>query len=607
METSESGMLATSKNEKTTKTYFFKEAFSNEYSAFVKYYYAIRENGYIQKIFKDLENMGDCCDLYKLPNKLDFDSLNSYFEPLSPVKSNKEVLCASRLLKLETTPQKGRHLVARKAIPRNKILINEQPSVIQVNPVCSCVGDSKSIYRCHNCGVGMKQFYICDGCNVCIFCSRACLIKANKEFHIYECYGFQRHFWSLDDTDYSYLSLRIMLYGASWNFRFKGGDSTVYGNKDNNYPFINKLKTNFVEMSFEHINKILYSSARNLVYLITKTSFFHPFKNRSDLQELHLYIGGLMVKHYCQAQMNNIILKYPNYNLDFGTVSGSAKAICPTISLLNHSCAPNAVVIVYTDYIVVKSMRHIKSGEEITICYSEIDALLPYTERNLITREILFFTCDCKNCLFEKKTGEAPFKCPSCNTGYATYLEEKNGEHVGYCFDCDCTLNLNYLSEHFKTVDVCKNAYKKSKSMTPIFKIAEIYGAIFPNTSPYLLEIYRLLYDHYYSLGDQPLEVLKYGILLFNIAEQVVSRLYLRLLISKVKFIMYFTETKYFSKIRSVSEEELQTMEIFVHEVIKTKGDLEFYLPQEKMCFYKDVQLKISQWFSNMRVVNKKK
>lgn len=67
------------------------------------------------------------------------------------------------------------------------------------------------------------------------------------------------------------------------------------------------------------------------------------------MDELHRYVGQLLVKHHCQAQINNILLSFPNYCLGFGmdgkwlpTLAG--KAICPTIALLNHSCSPNAVI-----------------------------------------------------------------------------------------------------------------------------------------------------------------------------------------------------------------------------------------------------------------------
>lgn len=94
---------------------------------------------------------------------------------------------------------------------------------------------------------------------------------------------------------------------------------------------------------------LLQSSTRTLVYLILKTNFFLHIAKSDYMEDLYKFIGGLLVKHHCQAQINNILLSFPNYCLGFGvggrwmsTLAG--KAICPTIALLNHSCSPNAVI-----------------------------------------------------------------------------------------------------------------------------------------------------------------------------------------------------------------------------------------------------------------------
>lgn len=104
-----------------------------------------------------------------------------------------------------------------------------------------------------------SEFFSCDGCNVCIFCSRYCLSVAYKNYHRYECYGLQRHFWSMADTDYSYLAFRMMLYGASKNFETEP-ESCTYGSFSNNYPFINSLETNFDSIPRPVLNEILYVS-----------------------------------------------------------------------------------------------------------------------------------------------------------------------------------------------------------------------------------------------------------------------------------------------------------------------------------------------------------
>ncbi|KAJ8981296.1 hypothetical protein NQ317_004032 [Molorchus minor] len=318
----------------------------------------------------------------------------------------------------------------------------------------------------------------CDGCNICIFCTRECLYEAYKNYHRYECYGIQRHFWSMDDTDYSYLSLRIMLYGARKKFE-TDPIGTCYGNKENNYPYIYKLESHFNKLSLLQINEILYSSVRNLVYLMKKTTFFNQYnKENYDLNDLYLYVGGLLVKHYSQAKNNCLHLVLYNLPAGFGlnVISGKGKAICPTIALLNHACSPNATIIVYEQYIVVKTLRRIKMGEEITVCYSEVDPLLPLLDRQVITEELLQFRCTCCFCEYERIWAEAPFKCEKCKTGRVKETDLKQGKCMGYCIKYQVLDRATFAVEH-------------------LLRIAECYSSIFPPNSWYFIEVYRLLYE----------------------------------------------------------------------------------------------------------------
>lgn len=87
------------------------------------------------------------------------------------------------------------------------------------------------------------------------------------------------------DTDYSYLALRMMLYGSTKNFSTQM-DAYIYGSCSNNYPYINSLETNFEDIPRPVLNEILYVSNyiefccfffNEILYFMVLLRFFNVF------------------------------------------------------------------------------------------------------------------------------------------------------------------------------------------------------------------------------------------------------------------------------------------------------------------------------------------
>src|SRR5579871_4331706 len=68
----------------------------------------------------------------------------------------------------------------------------------------------------------------------------------------------------------------------------------------------------------------------------------------------------------------------------------------PTLALLNHSCNPNAAIVFDRNIACLRSIRDIKSGEQITISY--IDNTYKRATRRRQLREQYFFECHCEGC-----------------------------------------------------------------------------------------------------------------------------------------------------------------------------------------------------------------
>lgn len=72
-------------------------------------------------------------------------------------------------------------------------------------------------------------------------------------------------------------------------------------------------------------------------------------------------------------------------------------------SKVNHSCDPNAVCFVKDDLLVIKTLRDIQAGEEITIPYKFTAFHEKVTERRILMNGSHGFECLCLRCVAESK------------------------------------------------------------------------------------------------------------------------------------------------------------------------------------------------------------
>lgn len=100
---------------------------------------------------------------------------------------------------------------------------------------------------------------------------------------------------------------------------------------------------------------------------------------------------------------------------------------------------------VYTDFITVKSLKNIKRGEEITICYAEVNPYLQVSERQLVTEEIFYFTCHCTFCKFEQDLVSIHEESKISKIIISRRLPWRRTRDVARVFSFDTTNLLKYV------------------------------------------------------------------------------------------------------------------------------------------------------------------
>lgn len=127
----------------------------------------------------------------------------------------------------------------------------------------------------------------------------------------------------------------------------------------------------------------------------------------SDIGEKQLVLYAQM------ANLVNLILEWPNSNIkeiaqNFSKLACNAHTICdselrplgtglyPVISIINHSCSPNAVLVFEGRRAVVRAVELIPQGTEVFITYVETAESTAARQKAL--KEQYFFTCSCPCC-----------------------------------------------------------------------------------------------------------------------------------------------------------------------------------------------------------------
>ncbi|XP_053793641.1 histone-lysine N-methyltransferase SMYD3 isoform X4 [Vidua chalybeata] len=92
------------------------------------------------------------------------------------------------------------------------------------------------------------------------------------------------------------------------------------------------------------------------------------------------------------------------FTISNGEMQDVGVGLYPSMSLLNHSCDPNCVIVFEGYQLLLHSVREIQIGEELTISY--VESLMPTRERQKQLVRQYCFECDCPLCQNQEKDAE---------------------------------------------------------------------------------------------------------------------------------------------------------------------------------------------------------
>ncbi|KAK9236751.1 hypothetical protein V1525DRAFT_406139 [Lipomyces kononenkoae] len=239
-----------------------------------------------------------------------------------------------------------------------------------------------------------------------------------------------------------------------------------------------------------------------------------------------------VVEMLCKVMTNSASVTNPNYD----TVG---LMFDPLVSLINHSCEPNAVLVFDKNVLFLRAIRPIKKGEEILITYTDNTMPMPQRKQQLRTR--YFFDCQCTACRPPVDSGLKPdprndFTCPKCCTPFQPYSTPSGPgvqlyNNISACSSCryrfpdapNVVANLEdrIVSTGIADISGIESDAMANKLMTKLKQLHKL-GMIPIHRSPFV-EAFAYLIPYYMTQQDWSTALALIGIEYF-LQDQVRSR-----------------------------------------------------------------------------------
>jgi len=303
--------------------------------------------------------------------------------------------CLSEMVRVEYTPERGRHLRAARALQIGEVVAVEE--AVAHFPVTRDL-----LEYCAHCTKTLVTKVICPSCRQLNFCSQVCLQRASATHHKYECrLGLipllqQAH----PGLGKLFMVLRVFTQkSASWFLEH--GQKLLEHHPEQGSGLGDKLITDYFT---------LFNLARHdptdpaallevslvsllMVRMLARVNYFARGDVGRQQQEMVGELASILIS---VVNVNT----HPVHDM---TSDQQSKTICAAVypvvaSLFNHSCEPSLVRASWGSRLVLAAGREVEEGEELTDMYTVHWTEYTLEERREYLDRVFHFFCKCHAC-----------------------------------------------------------------------------------------------------------------------------------------------------------------------------------------------------------------
>ncbi|KAH7429726.1 hypothetical protein KP509_09G063100 [Ceratopteris richardii] len=272
------------------------------------------------------------------------------------------LLLQVRGLKLGMLPTKGRCLFAARRFLPGEAVLDQSPYASALNSTGK---------RCDGCYKEDCKLQECSLCKSVWYCSKACQ-EQEQVIHKYECKCLSM--LMAEKGRELTPSLRLMLRLLIRKCLEKEMADSV--NPFDAYELVELLPTHFEETSEQQL--ILYAQMANLL----RITYNYGELGNVDIKEI--------THNFCRFACNA-------HTITDAELRPLGIGLYPVISIINHSCQPNCILLFEGKKAYVRAIQEISEGMEVTLSYVDLGDNTLTRLQNLKLQ--YFFNCVCPRCL----------------------------------------------------------------------------------------------------------------------------------------------------------------------------------------------------------------
>ncbi|KAK4490099.1 hypothetical protein RD792_000756 [Penstemon davidsonii] len=267
-------------------------------------------------------------------------------------------------LQVLTLPEKGRCLFTSRDFSPGEVIISENPYVSVPNK-----NRESPQWKCEWC-FSLANLKKCSACHVVWYCSSKCQ-KSDWKLHRVECQALSK----VDKERVKSLTPSIRLMVKLYLRRKLENEKMFPSTATENYKNVEALVSHISDVDEKQL--VLYAQMANLVNLILQWP-----DSEINIKEVAENFSKLACNAHtiCDSELRPL-----------GT------GLYPVISIINHSCLPNSVLVFEGRLAVVRAVEHIPKDTEVLISYVETAGSTITRQKAL--KEQYFFSCTCPRCI----------------------------------------------------------------------------------------------------------------------------------------------------------------------------------------------------------------